>query len=277
MQSAVIRNDLEVAVRIGEHLCMLLSNLLPHHQKAGRESPDAYSEAEYSGAKDSLALYARHIDLKDKVVLDAGCGLGGKTVYYAEQGCRSIVGIDMDDNHIRYAEAFAAKKATANAEFKRGMLNELPFESDTFDIIILNDVVEHIDREILAKALTECKRVVKAGGRICMEFPPWQSHDAAHLDDYIHIPWMQVLFSSETLINVTKRMNPKPRHGKLSVIKHFEQLNRITTKEFKRIIRDLDFKVINLRHRMIKGIMCLRYVPFLNKYLTVRVIAVLSK
>lgn len=264
-------------MKLGQWSCLFLNNFFPKRKLPGRESPQSYSEAGYRGAKSNLALHAPYINLKDKMVLDAGCGLGGKTVFYAENGCKLIIGIDMDENHIKYANEFAKKKGVLNAKFRVGSLDALPFESNKFDIIFLNDVVEHIRKPILISALAECKRVIKANGRICLEFPPWTSSDAAHLYDYIHIPWCQVFFSSETLINVTRRMKPKPRYGKLSYIEHFQELNHITIQEFKDIIRKLDFKVINFELHIIKNIRILKYISFFNKYLTSRVVAVLSK
>ena len=264
-------------MRLGEYFCLFLNKFFPKKKVAGRESSQSYSVSEYDRAKDTLALHAPYINLKDQIVLDAGCGLGGKTVFYAENGCNSIIGIDIDENHIKYASQFAKKKGVLNAEFIIGSLYTLPFKSNKFDIIFLNDVVEHIRRPILISALEECKRVIRVNGRICLEFPPWTSPYAAHLYDYIYIPWCQLLFSSVTLINVIKRMKPKPRYGKLSFIEHFQELNHITIKEFKDIIGKLDFKVINFELHMIKNIKILRYIPFLNKYLITHVIAVLSK
>ncbi|MCX6664743.1 MAG: methyltransferase domain-containing protein [Euryarchaeota archaeon] len=264
-------------MKIDEYFCLHLNNFFPKKTVAGEGSPQSHSEIEYEWAKGNLELHSSYIDLKDKIIMDAGCGLGGKTVFYAENGCKSVVGIDMDDRHIKYADDFAKQRGALNTEFMVGSLDSLPFESNKFDIVFLSDVIEHIRRPILIKALEECKRVVKTNGRICLEFPPWTSNDAAHLYNYIYIPWCQVVFSPETLINVTKKMNPKPRHGGLSVIEHFQELNHITIKEFKDIIRELDFKVINFETLMIKNIKTLRYIPFFNRYLTSRVVAVLSK
>ncbi len=261
----------------GEYFCLFLNNFFPIKKVEGSASPQSYSEAEYGWAKDSFAFYSSYITLKDSIVLDAGCGLGGKTVFYAEKGCKSIIGIDMDENHITYANEFAGMKGISNVEFMVGNLEALPFESNTFDVIFLNDVVEHIRRPILVNALKECKRVIRENGRICLEFPPWTGSDASHLYNHIYIPWCHLLFSSETLINVTKRMPHPGRYGKMSIIEHFQELNHITIKEFEDIIRILEFKVIHYEHHMIKNIKRLRYIPFFNKYLTSRVVAVLSK
>lgn len=264
-------------MKLAEFLCLFINNFFPKLKMEGRESPQSYSDAEYDWAKDDLALHESYINLKDKTVLDAGCGLGGKTVFYADNGCKSIIGIDVDENHIEYANEFTKKKGVLNAKFMVGSLNALPFESNKFDIVFLNAVVEHIRRPMLINALQECKRVVKVNGRICIDFPPWTSAYAAHLYDYIRIPWCQLVFSSETLIEVTKRMKPKPRHGKLSYIEHFQELNHITAKEFKDIIKKLDFKVINYEVLMLLNIRILRFIPFFSKYFASRVVAVLSK
>jgi len=264
-------------MKLSESICLLLNNIFPKIKVAGRESAQSYSEAEYGWAKSSFALFAPYINLKDRDILDAGCGLGGKTVFYAEGGCNSIIGIDMDENHIKYSKQFAKKKGVFNAQFKVADLNILPFESNKFDIVFLNDVVEHIRRPVLISALEECKRVIKVNGRICLDFPPWTSWDAAHLYDYIYIPWCQLFFSLKTLINVVKRLNPKPRFGKLSVIEHFLELNHITIAEFREIIRKLDFRVIHSEMRMLKDKGSLKHIPFVNKYLTSRFVMVLSK
>ena len=239
-------------MKLSESICLFLNNFFPKPPVAGRESAQLYAESQYNRAYSSLALYESHIELEDKDILDAGCSLGGKTVYYAEHGCKSITGVDRDDVYIKHAKQFAKKKGMLNIQFKIAELNKLPFESDSFDLIFLNDVVEHIRRPVLIEALKECKRVVKPNGRICLEFPPWTSWDAAHLYDYIYIPWCQLFFSDETLINVLGRMDLKPRFGRLSTTQFFQELNRITIAEFWDIISRLDLKVINSDRRMIK-------------------------
>ncbi|MFI5134365.1 MAG: class I SAM-dependent methyltransferase [Chitinophagales bacterium] len=265
-------------MRIGESICLFLNNFFPKKKVEGRESPQAYSEAQYKWARKSLALYDGYIDLQNKIVLDAGCGPGGKTVYFSEQGCKEVFGVDIDENRIEYAKDFATMKSATGIKFIVGNLANLPFEAESFDFIFLNDVVEHLERPILESALAECKRVIKANGKICMEFPPWTSYDAAHLYDFIYIPWCQVFFSDKTLINVMRRIaKVPPTVGKLSHEEHFLELNRITIKEAKQLFRKLQFKIIYFDLNTLFRVRFLKYIPFFNKYLTRRVVAVLSK
>ncbi|MBN2383614.1 class I SAM-dependent methyltransferase [bacterium] len=262
---------------ISESLCRFLNIFFKKPHVPSRESAILYSESEYNSAEKKLALYKKHIEFSGTLVLDAGCGLGGRTVFYSEKGSDSVIGIDIDQEHISHSKEFADKRNVKNVHFLVGNLNNLPFKSNVFDIILLNDVIEHIRRPYLMSSFAEIKRVIKVKGKICLEFPPWTNAFAAHLYDYIYIPWCHLLFSSSTLINVINNHNPNPQFGKLSRIEHFNELNRIVISEFLSILSEVGFKVIHYECKMIKNLRFLHYLPWLNQYLTSRVVAVLSK
>lgn len=265
-------------MRPSEHLCLFLNNFFPKRQRAGRESPEAYSQAQHAWAVKSYAFYADMISLEGKSVLDAGCGPGGKTLYYAGKGCRKIIGVDIDENRIGHARNFQRKQNAPNVEFMVADLSRTPFPDNSFDIIFLNDVFEHIERPILSMVLAECKRMIKPGGSICMEFPPWTSFDASHLYDHIYIPWCQNIFSERTLVNVLNHMQVgRPVVGKLSVVDHFLELNRITIGESRRLFEEHGFKILRFEQIMLKQIRAFRKLPVLHAYLTRRVVAILSK
>jgi len=265
-------------MRISERLCLILNRAFPKRRIAGRGSPGTYSQAQYAWAEKNFRLFAPSIDLKDKVVLDAGCGPGGKTVFYAKKGCRSIVGVDLDPVRIAHASKFLSEHPADNVSFKVGDLSKLDFAKDSFDIIFLNDVFEHIERPLLEQVLCELKRVLKPGGRICLEFPPWTSFDAGHLYDHIHIPWCQLIFSERTLVNVLGHMNAKgPMIGSSSVIEHFLELNRITVPEARSLFERLAFDIRVFRYERIKGITFFAWWPWIDARLTRRVVAVLGK
>lgn len=260
-----------------ESICLLLNSLFPNLHPSLDILPEEYSEMEKEWNSQSFARFVPYVALEDKLILDAGCGLGGGTVYYAQHGAISVTGIDIDKKHLRYAKSFAKKEQISNAYFALTSLAALPFDDNTFDIVMLRDVAEHIPRPLLFQAFEECKRVLKKEGRFCISFPPWSYAFAAHLDEYIRIPWCHFLFRSETLVNVLNTMKPHERFGDLTNREHFDELSRLTIKEFKNIIRTLNFKVIHFRLRMLMNLRILNYVPFFRQYFASRVIAVLSK
>jgi SAM-dependent methyltransferase len=82
-------------------------------------------------------------------ILDVGCGNGSQlTLPLAQTGFR-MRGIDTDKRSIEHARRLA--HGTDKAEFVLGRVEDLP-ESETFDVVILSEVLEHMTnpRDLLA-------------------------------------------------------------------------------------------------------------------------------
>lgn len=254
-----------------------LNKLFPRTKVEGRGNTLEYSLAEYGWAQKDYERYKDILPLENKVVLDAGCGLGGRTVYYSEKGAESIVGIDIDENHIKFSKEFAAYKKVKNISFMVANFIDIPLESNKFDVIILNDVLEHIRTEYLEPALLELKRVLKPGGTLLLEFPPWTSPFAAHLYDHISIPWCHYLFSERVLIEYVESKNLEDRFGKLSSIEHFKELNKLKRREFIKLMQQVNFVELHFQRRIIKNLNFLKVVPILNDFVTNRIVAAYTK
>jgi len=262
---------------VGERICLGINHFFPKRKLPGRESPRSYFAADQAEAEEILRAYAPELRLAGQMILDGGCGFGGKTLYCARHGAAYVVGLDNDPEHVRYATKFTHAKKVSNLVFLVGTLRSLPFPGELFDVVLLNGVVEHIRRPDLRPAMEECKRVLRPGGILCTLFPPWTSPSAAHVYDYIHIPWCQLFFSRATIAATLKKLNPAPRFGRLSYVEHFLELNQITIDEFKKLVNELGFAIVLFRLQMIKNLRMLSKVPLINKYLASHVVAVLRK
>lgn len=109
-----------------------------------------------------------YLDIKssDKV-LDAGCGEGFYVMLLAElYGCQ-IVGLDNDPEILNRAKKWIGEKE--GIKFIVGDVTELPFENESFDKIILSEVLEHIPDD--KKALAEVYRALKPGGVLGITVP----------------------------------------------------------------------------------------------------------
>ena len=102
-------------------------------------------------------------------VLDVGCGTGVLTRRAAEAVGLSgkAVGIDPAPKMI----AMARKNASAersNAEFRIAVIEDLPFEDNSFDCVLSSLMLHHLPPDLKLLGLGEVKRVLRPGGRLVL-------------------------------------------------------------------------------------------------------------
>jgi arsenite methyltransferase len=76
----------------------------------------------------------------------------------------SVTGVDMTDEQLEKARNLAAKYKFENISFVKGYIEHLPFEAETFDVVISNGVINlSAEKE---KVFSEISRVLKPTGRM---------------------------------------------------------------------------------------------------------------
>lgn len=90
--------------------------------------------------------------------LDIGCGYGGQLIAL-KQHFKKVSGIDIIQNRVKYS-----KKRVVGAKVVQGTVTKLPWPDCHFNLIICNDVFEHISYDQQQLAATELIRVLKPGG-----------------------------------------------------------------------------------------------------------------
>ena len=107
-----------------------------------------------------------------EIVLDLGSG-GGVDCFIAARFVGKtgrVIGVDMTDEMLSRANA-AKPKVSSNlgydvVEFRKGLLEEIPLEDETVDMVMSNCVINlSPDKN---SVLAEVARVLKHGGRICI-------------------------------------------------------------------------------------------------------------
>jgi SAM-dependent methyltransferase len=104
--------------------------------------------------------------VKDKAVLDIGCGPGCGSSLLLRKGASEVIGIDLSKAATNYAQRFYKKQ---RLEFMRLDATRLVFPDESFDVVTCFDVIEHIRNYRLL--LGECKRVLKSGGLFICSTP----------------------------------------------------------------------------------------------------------
>lgn len=104
-------------------------------------------------------------------VLDVGCGAGTFSIEISIKNPNiKIIGIDINPNSISQGNVLRHKLNLENIEFKVVDVNEgLPFKDEFFDVVLLIDVIEHIENHL--DVLKETSRVLKVGGKMIISVP----------------------------------------------------------------------------------------------------------
>jgi ubiquinone/menaquinone biosynthesis C-methylase UbiE len=139
-------------------------------------------------------------DLTDRDVLDVGCGWGGKAIANAELGRpRSMVGFDLPELMDPSApNAFAAERGLTTCHFETGDAEDMPYADGSFDVAILDDVLEHVTDP--RAVMRECARVLRPGGLVLAKFPSIKMMGAHHLDRAIAWPALHFVLPLRTWV-----------------------------------------------------------------------------
>ncbi|MDP2644025.1 MAG: class I SAM-dependent methyltransferase [Desulfobacterales bacterium] len=117
------------------------------------------------------ALSGLHLSGTERV-LDVGCGTGELERMAIEKFPQiAIVGVDMTAAMLERAREKMA--AFPRIRFETGEAEALPFEVQSYDVVILANVFHHVRHP--ETVLAECTRVLRSGGKLvlvdwCMDF-----------------------------------------------------------------------------------------------------------
>jgi ubiquinone/menaquinone biosynthesis C-methylase UbiE len=106
-------------------------------------------------------IISQETEVKDLLVLDLGSGEGGTSSILSKEN--EVISIDIKLNRLK------KQKKSSSLNKINGNAVTLPFKNDLFDLIILQDVIEHVNG--IDKLLTEVLRVLKKGGYIYLSTP----------------------------------------------------------------------------------------------------------
>jgi glycosyltransferase involved in cell wall biosynthesis/ubiquinone/menaquinone biosynthesis C-methylase UbiE len=97
-------------------------------------------------------------------VLDGGCGMGFYLMAMAKLRQLRLVGLDSWMDRLRWAQSEGVPAGLVS-----GGIYTMPFAGNSFDAVLLSEVLEHIPDE--AMALREIRRILKPGGVLALSVP----------------------------------------------------------------------------------------------------------
>ncbi|MBI4982278.1 MAG: class I SAM-dependent methyltransferase [Candidatus Omnitrophica bacterium] len=123
--------------------------------------------------------------IKEKVVLDVGGARGEFCKVLSEK--RNCLAYNLDPNPYEYG---AYDDKFIWPQTKVGSAEQIPFDSNSVDLVVCRGVLEHIPTGKQQIALNEMFRVAKNGGWCYLAIPPWFNPTAGHgLKPFHYLPF----------------------------------------------------------------------------------------
>lgn len=124
------------------------------------------------------------LSLAGKTVLDIGCGTGGLGDLIGEE-CQTYVGAEYHQHVLQFS------RPRGNVGYLQASGIDLPFPSESFDLILNFDVIEHLEGGSAwqIRSLKEMKRVLNPMGMIFLTTPnfwyPFDAHTELYFPQYL--------------------------------------------------------------------------------------------
>lgn len=209
--------------------------------------------------------------IRDKIVLDVGCGEGDQVLGVAVEGAKYAIGAEIRSIFRKTEDRAKYLGISDKVQFILSPIRKLG--EATIDIAFSQNSFEHF----LApdEILNDVFYVLKKDGKFFVTFgPPWLHPHGAHLSFMIKYPWIHILFPERTIMTVRKLY-------RIDNASRFEEveggLNKMTIKKFKRYVKLSGFKLEKLSLIPVRGLVLLTKFPFIREFFTSHISVVLIK
>ena len=113
--------------------------------------------------------------VRNKTILEFGCGLGEMCVFFAFNGNHAI-GVDLKEESINICQEYARlHKVEDTCHFIIGSSESMPVDTASIDIVFSRSSIQYMNHE---KVISECLRVLKPGCQMKMIVPWGAGHTA---------------------------------------------------------------------------------------------------
>jgi 2-polyprenyl-3-methyl-5-hydroxy-6-metoxy-1,4-benzoquinol methylase len=134
-------------------------------------------------------------------LLEVGCGSGAFLARMHQLGW-DVCGIDLDP------AALARGRRITGLDLRCGTLEQIKFPADSFDVITMNHVIEHVHDPV--GLLKECQRILRPNGKFVLTTPngdSWGHRIFASHWRGLEPPRHFMIFSPQNLAECTRRSN----------------------------------------------------------------------
>ncbi|MCB0700223.1 MAG: class I SAM-dependent methyltransferase [Chitinophagaceae bacterium] len=139
-----------------------------------------------------LVSIRKNIDNKTPTLLDLGCGDGRLAPLW-----QSIIGGDTYGLELSPKAVEVANKMFPSVKYTEGDATNTPYDSNTFDVIVCQEVLEHVEEQ--QKLVDECNRILKKGGYLILTTPNKFYFDRRDGGNYSNQPIENIIDKTQLL------------------------------------------------------------------------------
>jgi ubiquinone/menaquinone biosynthesis C-methylase UbiE len=142
-------------------------------------------------------------DIKDKDILEIGCGRGGGLSHLNRYfSPKTVTGIDLNNKAVKFCNAYYKKET--NSKFQQADAQKLPFSDNNFDFVINVESSHRYPDPV--KFLNEVKRILKPGGYF--SFVDFRyDHELDELDNQLNNTGMILIVKQNITQNVVEALS----------------------------------------------------------------------
>jgi ubiquinone/menaquinone biosynthesis C-methylase UbiE len=178
--------------------------------------------------------------IKPKKVLEVGCSTG--LICFAIKKFfpnSQVIGLEPEIEAYHVANSMSITNSDHEVKFLNGFGEKLPFEDNTFDLIICHTVIEHV--KDVKKVMSEISRVLTVGGVVHLEAPNYTFPYEPHLQIYT-FPFLGKKFVAASAL----------LQGKSKYVNFLKHLNFVNPLEMEKIFKINKLSYFNRSHKKIE-------------------------
>lgn len=271
---------------LGVQLCLAYNRLFSwrfrdraKYYRSAESNPDSfrqtYFDFELEKTRELISQFGG-VSLDGLRVLDFGCLYGGSSIWYARNGAAQVVAVDVNAAAVAFArETIASRFPRESDRIQLHVSTDttIPIQDNSVDIIISEDVVEHLMDP--PAVLAEWWRILSPGGRVLISFGPlWFHPHGVHLWEVLPAPWNHVLFTEQTVSLTVAFLKGRELRKK----KYKEMgMNQMTLHCFEDLVRQSRFKCTMKRVHAVWRLKPMLLLPGIREFFASQVECVLTK
>jgi len=128
-----------------------------------------FAELNAGAEKHMIALYRHNYkkflpENKQARILEIGCGMGNLLLFLGQEGYANFLGVDIAPEAIRYC----LDKGISKVKYIKDLLEFLA-TAPQFDLIVLNDVIEHLPKDEVINIFSKIGEKLTVGGQVIVK------------------------------------------------------------------------------------------------------------